>query len=151
MKYSDWFGELWVRHLGIDVREVHVGFVMDEKVGFGDPVLSDDNHLGLAVVETDALVPISAKDQRLPVLDLDGVLGHRVLLGRVEPRLVVEDVAVLVDLDKRSPLVRDATLVDLVHAFHVHVDTACDEGASGSDRDGDWVDREVDRSRWGGR
>lgn len=64
---------------------------------------------------------------------------------------MVEDVAVLVDLDKRSPLVPDASLVDLVHAFHVDIDAACNEGASGRDRDRDRVDREVDRSRWGGR
>ncbi len=79
--------------------------VVDEQIFFGDAVAELDD-FEVEAIQADALVAILAEDQRLAVLELDDVLAARVFFGDVEPRAVIEDVAVLQNFDVRGALVR---------------------------------------------
>ena len=72
------------------------------QVGFRDPVLAERHDLELDPVHADAAVAVLAEDERLAVLEEDGVVVAHVLLGEGLPGAVVEDVAVLQDLDERA-------------------------------------------------
>jgi hypothetical protein len=86
--------------------------------------------------------PFLAEADRLLVLEADLILG--LLLDRVE-RAVVVDVAVLVDLDQRRPLVRGGAAQDLGQVLLVGVDRARHEGGLRAQRDRDRVEGPVER------
>ena len=65
----------------------------------------------------------------------------------VVERAVVEDVAVLVDLDEGRALVLVGPPEHLLHVVAVHVVRPGDEGRLGAERDRDGVERMVDASR----
>ena len=60
--------------------------------------------------------------------------------------VVVVDRAVLEDLDERRALVRVRAVQHLLQVVRVHVDRARHEGGAGAEREGDRVDRVVDRA-----
>ena len=64
------------------------------------------DHFEVQPVQADALVSILAKDQRLAVLELHDVLAAGVFFGQVDPGAVIENVAVLQDLDVGRALMR---------------------------------------------
>ena len=81
------------------------GSVVDEEVGLGHAVLADGHDLGMEPAQADALVAILAEDHRLAILEDDiRPRGTSVTGGEVAPRPVVEDVAVLEDLDEGAAL-----------------------------------------------
>ncbi len=80
-------------------------FVVYEQIFFGDAV-AELNDFEIESVQADALVAVLAEDERLAVLELDDVLAARVFLGEVVPRAVIEDVAVLQNLDVGRAFVR---------------------------------------------
>jgi hypothetical protein len=71
-----------------------------------------------------------AEDQRLAVLENERVLGLAILLREVAERAVVEDVAVLEDLDERAALVRVRALHDLLQVLRLDVDVRATKLAS---------------------
>ena len=64
----------------------------------------------IEAVQADALVAVLAEDQRLAVFELDDVLAASVFFGQVLPSAVIEDVAVLQDLDVGRAVVRRGLL-----------------------------------------
>ena len=56
------------------------------------------NNLGAFSVEGDAVFVVRTEDDRLAILEPDAVVIANILGGEVEECLVIEDVAVLVDL-----------------------------------------------------
>jgi hypothetical protein len=108
--------ELWGTHAGEEIGERGVGFVVDQEVGFGDAV-AERHDLGTEVAEANALVLRFAEDEGLPVLEDEGVLGLAVFFGDVAEGAVVEDVAVLEDLDEGAALVRVGPLDDLLQVL----------------------------------
>ena len=67
------------------------------------PELDD---LEVKPVQADALVSILAEDERLAVLEMHDVFGAGVFFGQVLPGAIIEDVAVLKDLDVGRALMR---------------------------------------------
>ena len=87
-------------HLGQHERvdRIAIFLVVDDQVAFADAV-AELHDFEVEAVHADALVAILAEDERLAVFELDDVLAARFFLGQVEPGAVVEDVAILQDLN----------------------------------------------------
>src|SRR5262249_42624476 len=80
---------------------VFTGLVVHEHSALAD--FGDLGNAGVAlVVHGDALLEIGAKPDRLTLLQRDQHVGPLLLARHLFERTVVEDVAVLVDLDERS-------------------------------------------------
>ena len=86
------------------VGRVAIFLVVDEKVLLRDAVAEID-HLEVEAIETDALLVIFAEDERLAVFEVDDALAARIFFGEALPGAVIEDVAVLQDLDIGRALV----------------------------------------------
>ena len=67
------------------------------------------------------------------------VVQLRFFLGCIEPCLVIEDVAVLVDLDERGPFMVGGAFQDHGQVFDVHVDGPGDKRSFGTDGDREWA------------
>ena len=106
--------------------------VVDEEIFLGDAVAELDD-FEFEPVEADALVAILAEDERFAVFELDHVLAARIFLGECLPGAVVEDVAVLEDLDVGGALVRGRFFQRFLEVLLKDVDGAGDEGGFGSD------------------
>ena len=85
--------------------------VMNENVLFREAIaVAEMNDFQFHTVEADALVAVLAVDQGLAVLELDHMLAAGFFFREVEPRAVVEDVAVLQDFDEGRASVRGCLL-----------------------------------------
>ena len=106
----------------------------------------DVHHLGREPVQADALLHVLAEQERFPVLQEEHVVGLAVGLGEVVPGAVVEDHAVLLDLDQaRAAVARGA----VEHRGHVLLERGHrpgDEARLGADRHAGRVDRVLDRA-----
>ena len=71
--------------------------------------------------EDNATISLGSEADRLAVLEWDQHVGVNVLAGHLFERAVVEDVAVLVDLDERRAVVRVGVPEHLLHVLAVHV------------------------------
>ena len=83
----------------------------------------------------DALLVVGTEAYRLAVLEVDAVLGPSVLRGQRQERAVVEDVAVLVDLDERGAPVGGGPAQHFGQVLVFDIDRAGDEGSLGPERD----------------
>ncbi len=104
------------------------------------------NHFGERAVHADALLAVLAEDHGLAVLQVEHVVGADGALGEGVEGSVVEDVAVLVDLDEGDALVAGGGVDDRAEVLHVDVDGARDEGRLGRDGERGGVDRVVDHA-----
>ena len=77
---------------------------------------------------------IGAEADRLAVVEVDHHLFAHLATGDVVEGAVVEDVAVLEDLDERRALVGVRLAEDLDHVLAVEVVGACDEAGLGAER-----------------
>src|ERR1044072_4266694 len=108
------------------VFDVHV---VDEAIVLVQSRLAPQlDDLGARTVHTDAVVAVLAEDHRLAVLKIEHALGAHRPLGEGLERAVVEDVAVLVDLDEADALVLGRRLDYRIETLHVDVDGAPDKG-----------------------
>ena len=85
--------------------------------------------------EPDALVAVLAEDHRLAVLEHEHPVLADLAVGEVAPGAVVEDVAVLEDLDERRAVVAAGPLERLLEVLGVGVDRAGDERRLGGEGD----------------
>ena len=122
-----------------------VAFVMDHAVTLGE-LATELDHLELAVGETNATIPIRPEDDRLAMNAFNRVLRAAVLLGCVEPHLVIEDVAVLVDLDETRAPVGRTTLHEGGEVLGIDVDPAGDERGVGAEGERQRVQGGIDRA-----
>src|SRR4029077_20549479 len=90
-----------VLHVGEQesVRGARVVRVVDDEIGFGNAVAELDDFDVTVGFAANAFVAILAEDERFAVLELHDVLAASVAFGERKPGAVVEDVAVLEDLD----------------------------------------------------
>ena len=101
-------------------RRVCAGLVVHEEAVLAH--VGDLDDLALTeLVEDHAALVVGAEADRLAVAQLDEHVGARFLGGDPLERAVVEDVAVLVDLDERAALVLVRAPERLEHAGAVHV------------------------------
>ena len=105
----------------------------------------DDAGPSLAV-EHHALLAVGAEADRLAVHERDQHVVAVGLAGDGLERAVVEDVAVLVDLDERGALVVVGPPEHLHHVLAVHVVGAGHERGLGAERHADRVERVVERA-----
>src|ERR1700724_965420 len=111
--------------------------------------LLDDAGLVARAPPPPAAAPL-AEDERLAVLELHRLLVAGLLLGHVAESLVVEDVAVLVDLDEGGAAVPRGAAQGLLQMLLEDVDAARDEGRAGAQGQRQWIERHVDRAEGGG-
>src|ERR1700754_2886579 len=97
---------------------------MDQQIVFRDAVLADRNGFGMSAVHANALVALLAEDHRLAGFEIEYAVGTNSAFGEVVEGVVVEDVAVLVDLDERDALVPRGGLDYRAEMFDVDIDRA---------------------------
>src|SRR6185436_3863480 len=125
------------------------GLVVDEEIRLADAVLADRHDFRMETPQPDPLVTVLAEDHRLAVLQHEHPVLADLAVREVPPRAVVEDVAVLEDLDERRAVVQPRPLERLLEVLRVGIDAAGDERGLGGERDGQRLDRRVDGA--GGR
>src|SRR5215475_4045668 len=120
--------------------------VMDDEVAFGDAV-AKLNDFDVAVgFPANALVAILAENQGPAMLELQDMLAARIFFGEREPRTVVENVAVLQDLDKRRTFVGGGVLQGVFQMRLKNIDGTRDERGLRTDGQRDRIERAVGRA-----
>jgi hypothetical protein len=134
-------------HVGERKGEGAIGFVVHEQVALGHTTGSERYGAGAAVDDHHTLVSVLAEDEWLAIDQVDGVVRAGVLLGGIEPRLMIEDVAVLIDLDEGASFVSGGAFHGRDQHLGVDVDASGHEGAFGGQRDGERVHWLVNRTQ----
>src|SRR6266850_1185105 len=146
---ADGRGEIWAAfHVGEleGVGGKRVMRVVDDGIGFGDAVAKLD-YFDVAIrFPTDALVAVLAEDHRLPVFELEHVFAAGIALGEVEPRAIVEDVAVLEDFDVGGTFVRGGVPQRVLQVALEDVDGTGDEGGFSADGQRNGIEWTVHRA-----
>src|SRR5215212_5848279 len=117
---------------------------VDEQVVFSDAVFTDGHHLGMRTIHANTLVTILAEYHWLAVLEVKHAVGADAALGKVVEGVVVEDIAVLVDLYERDAFVLRRCIHHRAKMFDVDVDRARYKGRLTRDRQRQGIDRIVD-------
>ena len=125
-------------------RRIRVGGIVD--VDGIEADIGDVHHPGSPGFDDHAAGIVRAEDDLLAVAEIDAVLIPGVAGSQWQERLVVEDVAVLVDLDERRAVVVGARPQDLGRVLAIHVDGPGDECRLGAEGQADRVERVVDRA-----
>ena len=121
-EHTDRFREFRVPHTGEQVDQRGVGlFVMEQKIIFSDTGTKRD-HFGTEPIEANAFIAILAKDHRLAMLQFQRRLLASVAVLRIAEGTIVEDVAILIHLDHRSPTVIGSSLQCLPQMLDVGID-----------------------------
>src|SRR5262249_45095366 len=99
---ADAFGKAWIDHSTEEVGQAWLlgGFIMHKQIIDADAI-AQRHDLWVQAVQPDALVAIFAEDERLTMLQIKRVVGLDALVGGVLEDAVVENLAVLIDLDER--------------------------------------------------
>src|SRR5208282_308356 len=97
-----------------------------------------------------AFVAVLAENKRLAVLQLNDVLAARIALGEVEPRSIVEYVAVLQDFDERRAFVGRSVFERFFQVLLENVDGARDKSRLGADSERNRIERPVERTKRSG-
>src|SRR5262249_164555 len=118
----------------------------EEKIIFGD-ALAELNDFRIHAVEANALVTVLAEDQRLAVDQLERGVGLGVALRGIFPGAVVEDVAVLVDLEKGGAGVLGGALERFAEVLDVDIDATGDEGGFTANGERQRMERVVNGAR----
>src|ERR1700730_13936793 len=108
---------------------------------------ADRDHFGPHPVHPDSLVAILAKDERLAVLKDQLMLGLDALVAHVVECAIVEDIAVLENLDERRAAMVMCALEGVAEMFLLDVDGTRNESSMRAKRHGDRVEWEIHRSR----
>ena len=94
---------------------------MDQKVAFADAVAEIDDFRGRAV-EADSFVAVFAEDEWLAVFESDGPVRPDVLVCELHEGAVVEDVAILIDLDEGGALVMGGPIERREQVMHIDIE-----------------------------
>jgi len=142
---SDGFGELRVTHARQQVDECRVGLlVMEQQVLFFDFAIGQVGNFQGESFQPDPFIFVLAKDHRLAMLEFDRrVVASRFVLG-ITKRTIVEDIAVLIDLDKARASMLRGPFENGRQVLDVAIDRSCDEGRFGSDGNADRIQGMVD-------
>src|SRR5574340_77130 len=122
---------------------------MNEQVRLADAVAERDD-LQRVAPQADSLVAVLPEDQWLAVFEHELMIGFDILVGEMGEGAVVEDVAVLEDLDEGGAGVLIRTPNHLLQMFGFDVDTACDKSAVSSQSKRYGIERMIQRTERGG-
>lgn len=122
-------------------------FIVEQQIVFGD-TCAKLNDFGHQAVEANAFVAILAKDHRLAMFEDKQIVVFGFAIGGILPCTVVEDVAVLVDLNEARALVHRGSMERVSQVLGVEVDASRDEGGFGSNRYRERAERIVDAAHW---
>ena len=114
---------------------------MNQQVVLGHSV-AERHHFGVEAPQADSLVAILAEDHRLAVLEQQHPILAHLAVREIAKRTIVEDVAVLEDLDEGRAPMTASQLEGSLQVLGVCVHRACDEAG---------LRREGDRQRHDGR
>src|SRR5205085_2196543 len=110
-------------------RGVFQVYVVDETIVLIQSRLAPQlNDFGVRAVHAYAFIAVFAEDHRLAVFKIDHVVGPTRAFGEVFKRAVVEDVAILIDLDEGDAFVPRRRLNGRAQVLHINVERARDEG-----------------------
>ena len=101
--------------------------VVDQQIALGDSV-AELHDFEIEAVLADALVAVLAEDQRLAVFELDDMFLTIFFFRHAEPCAVIEDVAILEDLDVGRAFVGGGFFQGVLQVLLEDVDRARDEG-----------------------
>src|SRR5438105_13377750 len=103
---ADAFGETRIDHAAEQIRKARLlgALIVNQEVACRD-AMAQGHDLGIQAMQPNALVAVLAEDQRLAVFQMQRIVRLDALIGGVLEDAVVENLAILVDLDKRRALV----------------------------------------------
>src|SRR5436190_23073249 len=101
---------------------------MYQQIIFSDAVLTNCHDFRMSAVHPNAFLTVLAEDHGLAMLEIEHAIGANSAFGEIVKRAIVEDVAVLIDLDKRHALVFRGSFHDPAEMFDVDIDRARHEG-----------------------
>ena len=113
-----------LREAGIPVRIGHSGedIRSDQQVVLSNAIFTDCHDFRQRAVHPYAPVAILAKHHWLAVFEIQHAIGTNRTFSEMIERVVVKDVAVLVDLDKRNALVLRSRFNHRAEMFDVDID-----------------------------
>jgi len=100
--------------------------VVEKEIILGDPFPQFDD-FRMHPIEANAFLDVFAEHQGLAMLEIDHVVILDLLVGGIEEGVVIEDVAILIDLDKSRPFVVGGPLKDVGQMLDVDVNGTGDE------------------------
>ena len=119
---------------------------MNPEILFRDTRRFEVDDRRFEAVEADALRSVAAEHQRLALFQVEGRIVLTLFVGESRKCAVVEDRAVLVNLDDRGAFVSVGALENLLHHLAVAIHDAGHEGAASAEGQGDGVDRVIDHA-----
>src|SRR2546422_5497561 len=107
--------------------------IVNQDIGFGDPTFADGHYFRMRAFHANALVAILAEDHWLAMFEIEHLVRSHAALGKIIERAVVEDVAVLIDLEERNAFVLRGSFDHRAEMLHVDVDRTADESSLAGD------------------
>src|SRR6267378_613495 len=101
---------------------------MHQEIIFCDAILADGNNFRMGAIHTNTAVSILAEDHWLTVLKIKHAIHSYTSLGKGIEGVIVKDVAVLIDLNKRNSLVFGCCFDYASQMFDINIDRARHEG-----------------------
>src|SRR5580658_6170161 len=143
------------RHRWLEIREHKgerlIGLVVDDEIFFGHAV-AQSHDFGALTVHPNTLVGILAEDERFAVAQNQLMIGLDLLVTDIVEGAVVEDVAVLENLDEGGAAMSVGPFDHIAKVLDLNVHRTGDEGGMDAEGDGDRIEGEIngaDRSRLG--
>src|SRR5439155_15408254 len=124
-------------------------FVVDEQVVNRDAA-TQSNHFRIHSVQANALVAVLAENERLTVFEVQGVIRLDAFVGGVIENAVVEDLAVLINLNEGCAFMSRGAFQNFRQMIDVDVDGTGDKSGLSADGQRQRPQGIVDRPQWAG-
>src|SRR5258708_1306241 len=119
MSFDTWI----IKHPDKDLGFIKIFFIVDPKVAFAYVFPEVDNSR-MKAIQPNAFIPLCSKDQRLALFQEQSLHGFGTLFGKDLESPVIEDIAVLIDLEEGGAPVALAAKQHLLQVFRVAVHAA---------------------------
>ena len=97
--------------------------IVHENVRLGDSILADSHNFRMRALHANALIAILAKDHWLAMFEVEYAIRPHASLCKLVEGVIVKDVAVLVDLNKRHAFVFGRRLDHSTKMLDVNIDS----------------------------
>src|SRR5438128_5273426 len=146
--HADAFGKARIDHSTEQVSQAGLLglFVVDEQVVNRDAA-AQSNHFRIHSVQAYALVAVLAENERLTVFEVQGVIRLDAFVGGVIENAVVEDLAVLINLNECRAFMSRGAFQSLRQMIDVDVHGSGDKSSFGADGQRQRPQGIVDRSQ----
>lgn len=138
-----------IKHANEDLRFVEIALIMHPQIICAG-IFSQLNDHRPEAVQFDAFVALCAKDQGLALLQEEGIIGFGRLLSEHFKNAIIEDIAVLIDLQEGRTLVLMAADKRFLQVLGIAVHCPGNKGGIRSHGQGQWVEWMVDTAEGGG-